>query len=121
MFERDQSIVVYLGGFHNKVKRELIKKINYASSALKFYHYGDIDAGGFYILNHLIKKTGIDFKPYMMNIEELKKYRNNCKALSNNDRKRLNAMLEDEDFDKYKEVIHYMLEMNIKLEQEAEN
>lgn len=121
VFNEKDSIVLYLGGFHNRVKRNLIEKIYKKSPSLTFYHYGDIDAGGFYILNHLRNKTHINFVPYKMGIEELIKYRNNCKKLTKNDRKRLIAMLDNPDFSDFKDTIQYMLNENIKLEQEAEN
>ena len=121
VFNEKDSIVLYLGGFHNRVKRNLIEKIYKKSPSLAFYHYGDIDAGGFYILNHLRNKTHINFVPYKMGIEELIKYRNNCKKLTQNDRKRLIAMLDNPDFSDFKDTIQYMLNENIKLEQEAEN
>jgi hypothetical protein len=121
VFKKSDCVAIYLGGFHNRVKRELIKKISNAVSKLQYFHYGDIDAGGFYILNHLRNKTNIKFEPYMMGIEELKKYKNNCKTLTNNDKKRLNSMLENDGFVEFKDTIKYMLINNIKLEQEAEN
>lgn len=121
VFNKKDTVAVYLGGFHNTVKRELIKKIHQVMPNIAYYHYGDIDAGGFYILNHLRKKTGINFKSFMMGIDELEKYHDNCKKLTLNDKKRLNLMLEDTDFNEFKETITYMLNNNIKLEQEAEN
>lgn len=121
IFNKKDSVVVYLGGFHNAVKRELIKKIHQAMPNITYYHYGDIDAGGFYILNHLRKKTGIKFNSFMMGIDELERFRDNCKKLTESDRKRLSLMLENADFNEFKETITYMLNNNIKLEQEAEN
>ena len=121
VFNKKDSIVIYLGGFHNAVKRELILKIHNVAPHIEYFHYGDIDAGGFYILNHLRKKTGIKFKSFMMGIDELEKYHDNCKKLTLNDKKRLNLMLENTDFNEFKETITYMLNNNIKLEQEAEN
>jgi len=121
VFEKNDSIVIYLGGFHNKVKRELIKKVAKIGRIAEFYHYGDIDAGGFYILNHLREKTFIGFKPYMMGIEELQKYKDSCKTLTSNDKNRLNKMIEDSRFFEFKPVVEYMVKNNIKLEQEAEN
>ena len=88
---------------------------------ITYYHYGDIDAGGFYILNHLRKKTGIKFNSFMMGIDELERFRDNCKKLTESDRKRLSLMLENAEFNEFKETITYMLNNNIKLEQEAEN
>jgi DNA topoisomerase VI subunit A len=57
----------------------------------------------------------------MMGIDELERFRDNCKKLTESDRKRLNLMLENTDFNEFKETITYMLNNNIKLEQEAEN
>ena len=52
----------------------------------------DIDAGGFLIFNNLVEKTGIPFKPFRMNVEELKSNLSNLKHLTDNDAKRLNKM-----------------------------
>lgn len=119
LFNEPDSIVVYLGGFHNKVKRILIDKI-YKNTLIKCFHYGDIDAGGFYILNHLKEKTKIPFKPFRMGIRELERYKASAKPLTSNDIKRLTKMRDDSRFSEYKETIEYMLSNNLKLEQEAE-
>ena len=107
--------VIYLGGFHNRIRREFIKKIYIQNPGVEFYHFGDIDAGGFYILEHLRRQTGIDFKPYKMDLETLKKYQDYSKHLTDNDRERLKRIINSE----FEEVINYMLENNCKLEQEA--
>lgn len=57
----------------------------------------------------------------MMGVEELKKFRNNCKTLTSNDRIRLTKMENDSAFLEFMPTILFMLENNIKLEQEAEN
>lgn len=120
VFNKPDSIVIYLAGFHNTIKRQLITKIVELLPNLECYHYGDIDAGGFYILNHLREKTGIKFAPYMMGIEELERYHNNCKPLTTNDKKRLTVMLNNDSFKDFHKTITYMLDNNIKIEQEAE-
>lgn len=121
VFNKKDTVVIYLGGFHNAVKRELIKKIYNVVPQIECFHYGDIDAGGFYILNHLRNKTKIRFKPYMMSIHELEKFKENCKSLTANDKLRLTKMNHDPDFIEFKAIISYMLLHNLKLEQEAEN
>lgn len=82
----------------------------------KYYHFGDIDAGGFSILLDLRKKTGIPFVSYHMDLDTLKKYRQYAKELKESDRKRLEKIAEEKEF---REVIEFMLEENIKLEQEC--
>ncbi len=73
-FHDEDMFVIYLGGYHNRVRREFIKKLYQQNPDILFYHFGDIDAGGFYILEHLKRQTGVDFKPYKMDIATLKEY-----------------------------------------------
>lgn len=114
-YPKNNDFVIYLGGFHNQVRREFIKKIYSNNKDKQYLHFGDIDAGGFYILEHLRNKTGIDFIPYKMDIQTLKEYSEYTQSLTNNDIIRLNNFLDT----KYKNVILYMLSNNCKLEQEA--
>lgn len=110
------SLIVYLGGYHNAVRRTLLKEIYSSIPEKTYYHFGDIDVGGFEIYRDLCEKTGIPFSMYHMNLETLKKYEKYGRALTNNDRKRLENMKEQDDL---RDVIAYMLEHNVKLEQEC--
>lgn len=108
------TLIVYLGGYHNSLRRELLSKIYQFNPKLKFYHFGDIDAGGFYIWLHLCKKTNIPFFKLGMNQKTLIQYQEYTKQLTENDRKRLidlQSIIQED-------VIDYMLENNCKLEQE---
>ena len=118
-FKDDEAIILYLGGFHNSAKRELIKKIYNFNPKLEFYHFGDIDCGGFEILIDLRNKTNIDFKPLFMGIEQLKEFKSECQSLTDNDKKRLTELLSNPDATEFKEVIEYMLSSDTKLEQES--
>lgn len=109
--------VIYLGGFHNSIRREFIKKIYQQNPEVLYYHFGDIDAGGFYILEHLKRQTGIEFQPYKMDLETLKEYQEYSKRLTDHDRDRLMKLRDSQ----YQEVISYMLKNNCKLEQETIN
>lgn len=108
-------MIIYLGEYHNTHRRDFIQKLYAQNPDAVYYHYGDIDAGGFYILLHLRNKTGIHFLPYYMNIATLKQYFNFTKRLIDTDRKRLQNLTDSE----FSEVIQYMFENNCKLEQEA--
>lgn len=112
------SLIIYLGGFHNQIRKEFLLKLKKYKNNLKFYHFGDIDAGGFYILNHLINDTGIKFQTIRMDIATLKQYKNYGDTLTIEDKKRLNDLKNIANLKDYQEVINYMLEENIKLEQE---
>ncbi len=117
-FQPKNQLIIYLGGFHNFIKRDFIKRVNNCNPGTKFFHFGDIDAGGFYILEHLIKKTGITFVPLNMDIETLQNHKSYWKPLSENDKSRLQKILELSP--EYKDVLQFMLNNNCKLEQEAE-
>ncbi len=114
-FSEDDAFVIYLGGYHNEHRRKFIKQIYSDNPNAEYYHFGDIDAGGFYILLHLREKTGVHFEAYRMGIPELIRYSSYTKKLTENDTKRLKKLLDSE----FAETVRYMLEHNCKLEQEA--
>lgn len=116
-FSSEDSIVIYLGGYHNEARRTLLKRIRQALPQAQYFHFGDIDAGGFYIYHHLTEKTGIPFHYYHMDIQTLQKYSAYCKPLTINDRKRLMDLAQK--YQENTETISYMLEHNVKLEQEC--
>lgn len=117
-FSNDEYLKIYLSGFHNKDKENIINKIN-EFKKMKWFHFGDIDAGGFKIYLNLINKTGIDFSLYLMNKNVLEKYEESCEFLTKNDVKTLENLLSKCDNEEIKETFEYMLKENIKLEQEA--
>ena len=117
-YHSQNELVIYLGGFHNSIKREFIKLVSKCNPNCIFKHYGDIDAGGFYILEHLKFKTGINFIPYKMDIETLKSNKNNWIELTEGDKQRLMKLEKKTNF--YKDVLNFMLTNNCKLEQESE-
>lgn len=122
-----EDFVIYLGGFHNTTKRKFLIYLYEQNREKKYMHFGDIDAGGFYIYEHLKSKTGIPFRTLHMDMETLKKHSSQTKTLTQPDKRRIESLLKKLD-DKHKEsmtdgdyrdVLQYMLENNCKLEQEA--
>ena len=119
--------VIYLGGFHNRTKCEFLKFIFLKNPDKKYLHFGDIDAGGFYIFDHLKRKTGIPFDTFYMDIPVLEGHKEMWKALSENDKRRLKSLLGKKKLEMIKSdsdemcinTIEYMLKHNCKLEQEA--
>lgn len=47
--------VMYLGGFANRHQVELLKKIIKENPNVEYYHFGDIDIGGFLFINIYVK------------------------------------------------------------------
>lgn len=114
----NNELVIYLGGFHNTVKRELIKLVAKCNPSATFRHFGDVDAGGFYILEHLKEKTGVNFLPANMDMQTLAHNKNHWKKLTENDRKRLGDLAKK--YFEHDAVAKFMLDNNCKLEQESE-
>ena len=114
-FKCENSFAIYLGGYHNTSRRNFIKKVYEQNPDKQYLHFGDIDAGGFYILQHLRNKTGIAFVPYCMGVNTLKANLQYTKKLTENDKKRLTALADTE----FGATIEFMLKNNCKLEQEA--
>lgn len=117
-FREPEALVIYLGGFHNRVRSDFISRVYAQNLNAEYLHFGDIDAGGFYILEHLRSDTGIDFRPYMMDRGTLTKYADYTVPLTGNDRVRLQKLLAVKG-DVYGDTIRYMLENDCKLEQEV--
>lgn len=115
--DRDAT-VIYLAGFHNHTKQMLLEKIYQKYPDALYYHFSDIDAGGFLIYNNLKEKTHIPFIPYKMGLNELIQNKDKLKSLTANDKKRLVKLRNNDKFSEFFEVIDYMLEHNVKLEQE---
>ena len=117
-WQDEKSLILYLGGYHNSVRRSLLKMIYRQLPDIDYYHFGDIDVGGFEIYEDLCAKTGIPFKLYRMNVDTLKRYAKFGKKLTESDKKRINKVLENKKI-AYAGVLHYMLLNNVKLEQEC--
>lgn len=116
-------VAVYLGGYHNRPRRELLVKLyKYAAnskSMLPFYHWGDIDYGGFTIFNHLKRMCCIEIKPVMMDVETLENYLEYGTRFGEGYRRALESLLDQKDSEVFRDVITLMLEKGIRLEQES--
>lgn len=86
------------------------RKLDAAETTLhRYLHFGDIDAGGFYIFEQLRQKTGIPFEMYRMSVDILRdgRFRRCLQSLTEDDRVRLKSLAEK---DMFREVAGYMLE-----------
>lgn len=114
-YVRENTVLLYLSGYHNTAKQTFLKKIASDNEGISWFHFGDIDPDGYYILKNLAEKTGILFQPLYMDISYLEKYRKYCKPLEKNDVVKANSLLKN---GKYCDIMEYMLENRCKLEQE---
>ena len=108
--------MMYLGGFASRLQIEFIKKVISDNPNVRYYHFGDIDVGGFLIHKHLCRETAKKFELYCMGIQQLcdMRFRHCLRELKDNDMSRIGALMDEP----YYDVIKYMQEHNVKLEQE---
>ena len=118
-WEESDSILIYLGGYHNAVRRKFLQKLYKVFPNVEYFHFGDIDVGGFEIYRDLCNRTGIPFQTYRMGIHELKQYESYTKKLTANDQRRLEVLLEKKEYETVWPVLKYMKEHGKKLEQES--
>lgn len=118
-WEEPESLMVYLGGYHNSVRRALLKELYRTLPDAEYYHFGDIDVGGFLIYEDLCRKTGIPFRRYKMDLDTLTRYEKFGKPLTENDRVRIGRMLKEKPDVAYGDVLRYMLDAGVKVEQEC--
>lgn len=113
----DDALYVYLGGFHNTSKENLLKMVYRDNSDKRYFHKGDLDVYGFAILSNLRKKTLIEFQPMEMDVDTLMKYYDLglYKELTEKEKK----LIRENAFPEYQEVLNCMLEHNCKVEQES--
>ena len=118
--DEQDAVYIYLGGYHNTSKQKLLELIYENNGDKEYYHEGDLDVYGFLILENLISKTQIPFKPLMMDVETIERfYRAGLyKTLTARDRKMIDSK-KDGQLSAYKDVLEYMLEYNCKVEQES--
>ena len=113
--EKEDSFYIFLSGYHNQLKQYLLRRIYEENKMGEWYHFGDIDPDGFYIMEHLKRGTGIPFEALNMNLLYLRKYDAYTKPMEENDIRKAKSLLNQ---DKYSEVMEYMLQERKKLEQE---
>lgn len=116
-YKKENTVTFYLGGYANRDQRDFIRKIYESNPSVTYLHFGDIDAGGFWIHHHLCQVTGVPFGMFHMSFEELMEpdYRKCQHPLTEGD---ITRMQELAVMPEYRDVIKYMLEHRVKLEQE---
>lgn len=116
---KERWLCIYLGGYHNRVKRQFLKKLYETYPDARYFHFGDMDCGGFRIWKDLCQKTGIPFEPLFMDLATYEKYLKWGRDLTAQDKKTLELMRRDPFFAEQHELFAEMLSRGKKLEQEC--
>ncbi|MCI9448267.1 MAG: DUF2399 domain-containing protein [Lachnospiraceae bacterium] len=114
---RTTAAYLYLGGFASRSQIAFLRKVIAENPSLTYYHFGDIDVGGFLIHRHLCQATGKEFSLYCMGVGQLtdERFCHCLKELTDNDLGRMEALAGEE---AYRETLAYMRSHRVKLEQE---
>lgn len=118
---QDNEFVVYHGGFYSPAKGRFFQKIYQVGhrKGLEFFHWGDIDLGGFQIFHRLRTKIISELQPYLMDTKALLSKEKYWTPMDKNYKIKVEELRKSEEFALFHNVIDIMLEHNCKLEQEA--
>ena len=115
---KSDGLIIYLGGFSTRSQKKVLNKIKYKCD--NFYHFGDIDFGGFTILNDLMEYLDLDIKTINMDLDTLLV---NIKHVQSFDEEKyvdkLKTLLTKPKLSKYYDVIEYLINNKVWLEQES--
>lgn len=116
-YESD-GLILYLAGFSNHAKKRFLKYV--ATTDAELYHFGDIDYGGFMILLDICESIGYMPKTINMDLSALKRKLTFAKPIENQAYiNKLRLLLGKETLKAYFDVINYLIDNKITLEQEA--
>lgn len=112
------GLIIYLGGFSTRSQKVILMLLK--EICTEFYHFGDVDFGGFTILNDLMESLDMEIKTINMDLDTLI---SNIKfAQKIEDDKyitKLESLLNKPKLAKYYDLIKYLIDNKIRLEQES--
>ena len=114
-------LAVYLGGYPGMAEIKFLRKLSgvIKSKNIKFFHWGDIDYGGFSIFKYLSDNVDFPIKPLLMDVDILKEYSGFGFQIDYEYKVKLKKLLEESVNIDFEEAIRYMVENNLRLEQEC--
>ena len=118
---KEMELVLYHGGFYSPVKGLWFKHIAEAFPDAPCRHWSDIDLGGFRIFNRLRRDVFPNLVLWRMDKETMETFQSRCMPIENDSyRKELAILRTDEQYIDLWDVIDFMLDTGLRLEQEAE-
>lgn len=118
--QKSYELVIYHGGQYSPAKKKLFESLKKAMlKNCTWYHWGDIDLGGFSMLLRLRKEIAPPIQPYRMSKSELEKYSDFALTFNIEYAEKLKRLSDSYLLSDCRECIDYMLKNKIKLEQEA--
>ena len=118
---QENEFVIFHGGFYSQVKGMFFQKIYSAATtgSVSFYHWGDIDFGGFSIFRRLKMNLIPSLRPYNMGINELQSYKDYLIPVESRYVDKLKQLLYDPILADCQKALEYLIYNKVKLEQEV--
>lgn len=113
------DLIIYHGGFYSPMKGLLFSIIYEGCPNAAFYHWSDIDLGGFRLFNRLRTNIVPSVQPLYMDVETLQANFASCMNIKTDGYiQMLMSLLKSPEYTMFYEVIQYMIEKKVRLEQE---
>lgn len=116
---KPEELVIYHGGQYSPSKQIFLQAVARSSEQLPWYHWGDIDYGGFSMLARLRREINSSIQPYRMNKQELITFAALSTSFSSEYSQKLHDLTARTELRDCSECLNYMQERCIRLEQEA--
>lgn len=113
------ELVIYHGGQYSPSKKIFLQDVAHASEELPWYHWGDIDYGGFSMLARLRREISDSIQPYRMNKQELITFAAFTTSFTPEYSNILRGLTARAELKDCSDCLAYMLECCVRLEQEA--
>lgn len=118
-----EELVIYTGGFPHRSLQDFLKMLSMLKGEngelIQIMHWGDIDLGGIRIFEFIKSRLIPSLKSLWMDIETLQRLEQKASTITDTYAGQIAAALEDSRYECWKPLLKYMLEQNIRLEQEA--
>jgi hypothetical protein len=118
--QKSDEFILFHGGQFSPAKRVFLQAIvSSLPKGCRFFHWGDIDYGGFRMLARLRREILPAVQPWRMDQKELIRYTQFTAGFSDMYKKRLVSLLDISELSDCFSCIEYMIKAGVRLEQEA--
>lgn len=120
----DNTLIIFSSGFYSPSQKRFLNslygKIIKINDKIRFYHWGDIDLGGINIYKNIKRYIFSNVEPYKMDIDIIKENIVYCENIEEDKYiQKLKKLLEDDCIKEMHDVIKFLIERRLTLEQES--
>jgi len=118
--QKSDELIIYHGGHLSPARCAFLRSVTSSlPEQCGFYHWGDIDYGGFLMLARLRRDVLSSIQPWRMDKEEMERFSGYTTAFSEDYKKRLSSLLVYPELSDCYGCIEHMISSGARLEQEA--